>query len=362
MPVEMGLWRVDDRPQRIAPQAMPLESKLEKLILDEPEILETKLLLLGSQVPTKYGKFIDVLGVDVEGVLHILELKRDRTPRDVVAQMLDYASWVQELGNDDVREVFERTNDGLVFDEAFAKRFDGAPVPDDLNSAHVMTIVASDLDTGTERIVSYLNRSHSVPINVMKFRYFNDNGHEYLARTWLVDEATAAPAAAVGRNKSTKAAWNGVDWYVAFGDDHSRSWDDARSFGFVSAGGGDWYSKTLKSLPEGARISVHVPKRGYVGVGVVLGTAAPADEARLTVNGEERAFRSLNLTRSYRHADSDSEDVAEYVVPVRWLSTVPLDEAFWRQGMFANQNSACKLRNQFTIEEISKAFSIPDAD
>lgn len=50
MPVEMGLWRVDDRPQRIAAQVMPLESKLEKLILDEPEILETKLLLLGSRV------------------------------------------------------------------------------------------------------------------------------------------------------------------------------------------------------------------------------------------------------------------------------------------------------------------------
>jgi RecB family endonuclease NucS len=41
-----------------------------------------------------------VLGLDSEGVLHILELKRDRTPRDVVAQALDYASWVQELGNE----------------------------------------------------------------------------------------------------------------------------------------------------------------------------------------------------------------------------------------------------------------------
>lgn len=112
MPVEVGLWRVDDRPQRIRPAAMPLEAKLEQLILDDPEILEARLLLLGRQVPTKYGKYIDLLGLDSEGVLHILELKRDRTPRDVVAQALDYASWVQELGNEDVRNIFAAGNPG----------------------------------------------------------------------------------------------------------------------------------------------------------------------------------------------------------------------------------------------------------
>jgi hypothetical protein len=34
-----------------------------------------------------------VLGVDVEGRIHVIELKRDRTPREVVAQILDYGSW-----------------------------------------------------------------------------------------------------------------------------------------------------------------------------------------------------------------------------------------------------------------------------
>jgi hypothetical protein len=30
----------------------------------------------------------------VEGRIHVIELKRDRTPREVVAQILDYGSWV----------------------------------------------------------------------------------------------------------------------------------------------------------------------------------------------------------------------------------------------------------------------------
>lgn len=361
MPVEVGLWRVDDRPQRILPRAMPLEAKLEQLILDDPEILEVKLLLLDSQVATKYGKYVDLLGLDSEGVLHILELKRDRTPREVVAQALDYASWVQELGNSDVRDIFENANPGRSFDEAFAQRFDGAPVPDELNSGHVMTIIASELDSATERIVAYLNNSHGVPINVMMFRYFIDNGHEYLARTWLIDDAAPVAAAGTTRNKSTRAAWNGRDWYAAFGVGDTRSWHDARRHGFISAGGADWYSKTLKGLPQGARVFVHVPQHGYVGVGIVQGAAAPADEAVLEIGGVTQKFRSLSLQGKYEHQQVDGDvDTAEYIVPVEWIDTVALEDAVWRPGLFANQNSACKLRNQFTIDELTKEFRLTD--
>lgn len=260
MPVKIRLWQVDDKPRLIRPAVMPLESRLEQIILDDPEILETKLLVLGNQVATKYGKYIDVLGLDSEGMLHILELKRDRTPRDVVAQALDYASWVQELGNEDVRDIFEACNPGKHLDEAFSERFDGAPVPDELNSGHAMTIIASDLDPGTERIVAYLNTFHGVPINVMKFSYFTDNGHDYLARTWLIDETDPAGASGPSRPKPTRAAWNGRDWYAAFGTDSgSRSWEDARTHGFISAGGGGWYSRTLKSLPKAHRYSPTSP-------------------------------------------------------------------------------------------------------
>ncbi|WP_223984650.1 endonuclease NucS domain-containing protein [Arthrobacter sp. NicSoilB8] len=359
MAVELGLWRVDDVPRRIPMTAMPLESKLESLILQDPEILEAKLLLIGSQVPTGYGKFIDILGVDSEGTLHILELKRDRTPREVVAQTLDYASWVEGLGNEEVRSIFESGHPGKNFDEEFASRFDGAPVPDELNSSHNMTIVASDLDPSTQRIVSYLNRSHGVPINAMIFRYFVDEGHEYLARTWLIDEDTPVPAG-VGTKGSTRAAWNGQDWYVAFGTDGaSRSWADASTYGFVSAGGADWYSRTLKSLPLGARVFVHVPKKGYVGVGTVAGKAMPADSAELQIQGETRPFRSLSLEGLYAHPDAgEGVDTAEYVVPIKWTDTVLIEDAYWREGMFANQNSACKLRNQFTIDELSRRFGL----
>lgn len=54
-------------------------------------------MVVGRQVTTAFGKLIDLLAVDAEGNLTVVELKRDRTPREVVAQVLDYASWVEVL-------------------------------------------------------------------------------------------------------------------------------------------------------------------------------------------------------------------------------------------------------------------------
>ncbi|MDD7836421.1 endonuclease NucS domain-containing protein [Paenarthrobacter sp. AB444] len=366
MPLEIGLWRVTDRATQLAPSKMPYESRLEQLILDDPAILETELLILGHQVLTSYGKFIDILGIDVEGSVHIIELKRDRTPREVVAQALDYASWVQLLSNDDVREIFQKHHPEDDFDVAFSDRFGGTPTPDDLNEAHSITIVASDLDDSTERIVQYLSGSYSVPINVMLFRYFADQGNSYLARTWLIEDAHPDLQSAGGKRASSKAPWNGRDWYVAFGlENNTRNWLDARTYGFVSAGGGEWYSRSLRKLPVGARVFVCIPGSGYVGVGTVAGPASPARVATLGVNGVQTRFVDLDLHADYGldsgESQSDGSDLNEYVVPVIWDKTVNVADAFWKKGLFANQNSACKLRHELTISEVARAFQLETA-
>ena len=95
MPLDIGLWRFDDGIQRRLPTGMPSEKRLEDLIETDPSVLGQPLPLIGRQIPTSYGKYVDLLALDGEGAIHVLELKRDRTPRDVVAHTLDYGSWVQ---------------------------------------------------------------------------------------------------------------------------------------------------------------------------------------------------------------------------------------------------------------------------
>ena len=41
-----------------------------------------------------------------DGSLVLIELKRGRTPREVVAQALDYASWVEELQPDEIAAIY----------------------------------------------------------------------------------------------------------------------------------------------------------------------------------------------------------------------------------------------------------------
>lgn len=215
------------------------------------------------------------------------------------------------------------------------------------------------MDPATARIVEYL-AGFDVPVNVLLFRYFVDDGREYLARTWLVDEPRAATDGS--KRPSRKEPWNGQDWYVNFGEEAgSRSWDDARKYGFVSAGGGVWYSRTLRSLPVGARVFVCIPGAGggYVGVGTVTGEAMRFDDTVLTVDGVKTKMTDLPLVGSYRHPPDDA-DSDEYVVPVEWIKTIDRSDAAWEKGFFANQNSACKLRNRFTLEGLTRRFELND--
>ena len=74
----------------------------------------------------------------------------------------------------------------------------------------------------------------------------------------------------------SKKIWNG-EYYVSFGPQKFRCWDEARKYGFVSAGGGHWYIRTLRFLDRDCRIWVNVPGHGYVGVGIVEEPMVKAD-------------------------------------------------------------------------------------
>jgi hypothetical protein len=134
-----------------------------------------------------------------------------------------------------------------------------------------------------------------------------------------------------------------------------RRWEDAVKYGFVSAGGGEWYSRSIRKLPPGARIFTYIPKAGHVGVGIVTGEPMPFAEATVDIDGQQRRLADLPLDGNYVYASGD-----EWVVPVRWLNYRPRETAFWKTGMFANQNSATKLRNRFTLDQLTAEFGLDD--
>jgi hypothetical protein len=253
----------------------------------------------------------------------------------------------------DVLKLFADYGKGGAFEAAFQQRFE-TPPPEELNTGHRLTIIASAVDAATERIVEYLVE-YGVPVNVVFFRYFEDQGHRYLARTWLIDQ-DRVPQPTGGGTPKSKEPWNGRDWYVSFGEfPDGRNWQDAAKYGFVSAGGGEWYSRSIRKLPVGARIFTHIPKTGYVGVGFVTGDPMPFTEAILDIDGQQRRLADLPLGGNYVIPGGE-----EWVVPVRWVKQRPREKGFWKTGMFANQNSATKLRNRFTLDQLTTEFGLDD--
>ena len=359
MSVEVGIWRIGEDLSPISLGGMDYEERLQEIIASDLSIIDPSLMAIGREVPTGVGGRIDILAIDAEGNLTVIELKRSRTPREVVAQVLDYASCIRRMTSEDIADLFieyQRQSKKDVspkgINEALKERFN--TIPDELNGSHRLLIVAEDIDPSTERIVSYLRDEYAVDISVVVFRAFQDNGRLYLTRTWLNDpfETSAQPSS----SRRQKGEWNG-EFYVSFGEGESRTWSDARKYGYVSGGGGKWYVRTLRMLEPGSRIWVSVPGKGYVGVGTVVTSATRFDQFQVIQNGSSVPITSVDL----QAPKALKAEHSEYFVGVEWLKTVDIQDAVRERGFFGNQNTAAQPRDpkwNFTVERLKSIWGI----
>ena len=140
---------------------------------------------------TDFGGTIDLLCLDSAGDTVVVELKKGKTPREVTAQALDYASWVKDLSSErlaGIADDYFRSPDSLV--AQFQNNF-GEDLPSELNLNHRSLVVAEEIDAGTERIVRYLS-DMNVPVNVATVQHFRDkDGREILAQVYLIKPEVA---------------------------------------------------------------------------------------------------------------------------------------------------------------------------
>jgi len=362
MSVRTALWKVGDSPQPLEETTLANEQLLENMIVRAPSIVSDEWMLLGRQESTGLGGRIDLLAIAPDSSLVLIELKRERTPREVVAQALDYASWVENLRAEDIVAIYSRFAPNRSLADDFQERY-GIPLDEDeINHNHQIIIVAASIDGSTERIVNYLS-ARDIPINVLCFQIFSNGDEQFMSRSWLLDPVITQVSAAT-ISQGPNEPWNG-EFYCSFGEGASRSWADALEFNFICGGGGPWYSKTLQLLNAGDRIWVKVPKLGFVGVGRVTGHAQPASEFFISTPQGEKPVLDV-VTRANYHRDFvDDKERCEYFVPVRWLETVPLVNAVQEIGMFGNQNTVCKPTTskwRSTVERLKEIFRKYDND
>jgi hypothetical protein len=205
---EVKVWEVTGNGtlKKVQPAKLSLEARIEEWIKQDISVLVpdgSKLLQIGQQVRTDLGDEIDLLCMDSRGNLVIVELKRDKTPRKVTAQALEYASWIQDLTADKIEELALLTHPGKPLSELFEETFD-ADYPEALNAEHSILIVAAQIDDRTERIIRYLS-AKGIDINFVRFHLFQDqDGKELLIRTFTVAPDEAELNTSRVSNKNTK--------------------------------------------------------------------------------------------------------------------------------------------------------------
>ncbi|NOX94630.1 MAG: hypothetical protein GXP04_05895 [Alphaproteobacteria bacterium] len=326
---------------------LDFEATIEGWVVDDLSLIGVDGVIIGQQVETDHGKRIDILALDQDGNLIIVELKRDRSPRDIVAQILDYASWVCRLTTNEVHELAQ-AKIGRSLSEVYRNKFDKS-LPETLNATHQMIVVASEVDEATKRIIEYLSEEHSVGINASFFNVFEQDGKEWLTTEALLEQAEVTDRA----TRKTRGPWTGY-YYVTGGTEEMRPWEDMRQHGFITASGGKWYTDGLSRLSGGDEIFYYQVNNGYLGYGVVKSERQPASEFTLK---DGRKLTTV-LPKPYLIDNPGDPDRRAYAVGIDWKNTFDRTEAKTFQGIFANQNTACKLYSQETVDFLIDAFGV----
>jgi hypothetical protein len=196
MATELKIWQIaNDGLIPVADTAFEsnhIEQQLENWIAKDPAILGEDLLIIDRQRSIEGVGRLDLLCIDATGALVIVELKRDSTPREAIAQALDYASWLNSRSDKEITDFAE----GYLkkpLAVAFLDRFK-EELPDLDCQNHRIVLAAPRLDASAERIIDYLASRHEVGINAVFFKYVKlAGGEEILARSVLVPDAAGTP-------------------------------------------------------------------------------------------------------------------------------------------------------------------------
>jgi len=164
---------------------------LESWIKTKPEILGTDILIIGEQVYTKSGP-LDFLAIDNNGNIVIVELKRDKLARVVLAQAIDYASDLSTWDIDKLSEIC-MSYTGNTLEEHISANFEDIQIDDlTINQTQRLLLVGFSIEEPLNRMIEWLSSNFDMSINAIVLNYVKTStGTELLSRTVTIPEEIA---------------------------------------------------------------------------------------------------------------------------------------------------------------------------
>jgi len=193
MSTEIRIWQIHDDGLRPLATTMAETGRnepedLQRWIRTAPSILGGDVLIIGEQVQTRSGP-MDFLGIDSEGNTVVVEVKRDRVPREALAQAIDYASdaatWDLYRLNEECLKYRKQP-----LDDYLNENLQGIALEDlTLNESQRILLVGAGVEEALQRMIEWLSGRFGVGINAVLFTYVRTkSGDELLAKTTIIPE------------------------------------------------------------------------------------------------------------------------------------------------------------------------------
>ncbi len=201
----IGLWQIAEAgPARLTHSEVSVEKDLEDWIEQDPSLLEHGLVIVGRQIRLEGGP-LDLLALDPQGRWVLIEIKRERLRRDVIAQAIDYASCLYRHDRTRLQEQCDaylrsKEADNSLTD-LLAER--SQSLDDETNGRDIVIyLVGTGIDAGLERMVEYLAERAELSVRLVTFSTFKDEqSRMLLARE--IHESVAEPLRVTTRRLSS---------------------------------------------------------------------------------------------------------------------------------------------------------------
>ncbi|WP_066174424.1 DUF7669 domain-containing protein [Bacillus marinisedimentorum] len=155
------------------------------------------------------GKYPDLMGIDSEGNLVIVELKKGSTPREVVAQALEYSTWASALSETKLNEIFLLYQNGKGQGTAIELRdkFHEVFYPDtqekssvEFNRKQRIFIIAETVSPIVREVTDHLRDRYGMEIFCMEYTVYKSSQGEYIISTEQIGSSASV--------KSSTGRWN----------------------------------------------------------------------------------------------------------------------------------------------------------
>jgi hypothetical protein len=143
--------------------------------------------IIARQLELEAGR-LDLLGLDRQGRLHVIEVKRGMLTRDTVAQGLDYAACIEAM---DSQELVRCLDAYLIKQgKSIGKLLEDRQATDALDSAKrevAIMVVGVGRDPGLERVSSYLSH-RDVDLTLVSFEAFQTTDSRQILSREITEE------------------------------------------------------------------------------------------------------------------------------------------------------------------------------